>query len=115
MSSELLPEGDDYSFKRLNEVDLGRHSTMRLMAHAGDKVWIGDIGNGVDPHTSLWLKNVEICGPMSLVRSYARACHEVMEAAYHFPDRRDLLLPRIKRRDPEGRRETPHPFLRRVG
>ena len=52
---------------------------------------------------------------MSLVRADARACHEVTEATYHFPDRRDLLLPRIKRRDPDGRRETPHPFLRRVG
>jgi hypothetical protein len=67
------PRGDDYSFKRLNEVDLGRHSTMRLIAHAGDKVWIGDIGNGIDPHTSLWLKNIEICGS-DVTRPRGRPC-----------------------------------------
>lgn len=112
MSSELLPEGDDSSFKRLNEVDLGRHSTMRLMAHAGEKVWIGDIGTGIDPHTSLWLKNVRICGPMALV------CPPLPrgdEGGLSLPRKRDLPLHRIKRRDPAGRRETPNPFVRRVG
>lgn len=104
----------DYSIKQLNATDLSRHCQVRVHVQSGDEVWIGDVQDGDDPIVTLSVKNVSFFGRRSHVEAIVRSAVELFDDLHRDPELADRLLPRIKRRDPDGRRTTPHPFRREI-
>jgi hypothetical protein len=104
----------DYSIKQLNATDLSRHCHIRVHVQPGDEVWIGDVGDGDDPVVTLCIKNISFFGPRSHVEELIRHAADLFAELRREPDLADRLLPRIKRRDPQGRRTTVHPLYREV-
>lgn len=104
----------DYSIKQLNATDLSRHCHIRMHVQPGDEVWIGDVGDGDDPVVTLCIKNISFFGPRSQVEELIRLAAELFDDLHREPELADRLLLRIKRRDPQGMRTTPHPLYREI-
>ncbi|MCB1000639.1 MAG: hypothetical protein KDB40_15195 [Acidimicrobiales bacterium] len=104
----------DYSIKQLNSTDLRRHCLIQLHVQPGDEIWIGDIQDGDDPLVTLCVKNISFVGQRSHVEQVVRAAVELFNDLDREPELAELLLPRVKRRDPQGSRATPHPLLREI-
>ena len=108
------PAPKDYSIKQLNSTDLCRHCHISVYVQSGDEVWIGDVGDGADPLITLCIKNISFTGPQSHVDELIRSATELLDDLRREPELADRLLPRILRRDPAGRRTTPHPLYREI-
>ncbi len=108
------PTAKDYSIKVLNSTDLSRHCQVNVHVQPGDEVWIGDLHDGDDSIVTLSIKNISFFGQRSHVEAIIRSAAELFDDLQREPELADRLLPRIKRRDPNGARTTPHPLYREI-
>jgi hypothetical protein len=91
--------------------DHDHRTTVTAAIRPGDLAFVADAGPQL---VTLGCNDLLLFGSPTSIESLIAGWSELLSELREHPERGELLLPALKRRDPEARRGPIHPFLWRI-